>query len=238
MTVLRAIPASTKPMDALRTAVSAWGTTQDLPWPPTIEQARALTAFSPSALAAFARLRAGKEPIEPDPSLDLVEGFLYQLNGRAARSRQRPGARCVLHRRLRARLQRLDVHCPGRHLDALRHRVRGHRGDRDDEGAAPRWRAVRGRRPAQPDRLARARRGVGPRRARPRRAPDGLRAPRLSRLRPARRRAAQGRRGDGAPPRVARARHPGRGRRPARPRREAPRAGRSRPTSSSTPRPS
>jgi citrate synthase len=81
MTVLRAIPASTKPMDALRTAVSAWGTTQDLPWPPTIEQARALTSFSPSALAAFARLRAGKDPIEPDPSLDLVEGFLYQLNG-------------------------------------------------------------------------------------------------------------------------------------------------------------
>ena len=81
MTVLRAIPTSTKPMDALRTAVSAWGTTQDLPWPPTIEQARALTSFSPSALAAFARLRAGKEPIEPDPSLDLVEGFLYQLNG-------------------------------------------------------------------------------------------------------------------------------------------------------------
>ena len=68
-------------MDALRTAVSAWGATQDLPWPPTIEQARALTAFSPSALAAFARLRAGQEPIDPDPSLDLVEGFLYQLTG-------------------------------------------------------------------------------------------------------------------------------------------------------------
>jgi len=81
MTVLRALPTSTKPMDALRTAVSAWGTTQDLPWPPTIEQARALTSFSPSALAAFARLRAGKEPVEPDPSLDLAEGFLYQLNG-------------------------------------------------------------------------------------------------------------------------------------------------------------
>jgi citrate synthase len=70
-------------MDALRTAVSAWGATQDLPWPPTVEQARALTSFSPSALAAFARLRAGQEPIEPDPSLDLVEGFLYQLTGTA-----------------------------------------------------------------------------------------------------------------------------------------------------------
>jgi citrate synthase len=68
-------------MDALRTAVSAWGTTQPLTWPPTPEQARALTAFSPSALAAYARLRRGEEPIDPDPSLDLVPGFLYQLNG-------------------------------------------------------------------------------------------------------------------------------------------------------------
>ena len=68
-------------MDALRTAVSVWGATQTLDWPPTVEQARALTAFSPSALAAFARLRQGLEPIEPDPSLDLVPGFLYQLNG-------------------------------------------------------------------------------------------------------------------------------------------------------------
>jgi citrate synthase len=68
-------------MDALRTAVSAWGATQELTYPPTPEQARALTAFSPSALAAFARLRAGQEPVEPDPSLDLVPGFLYQLTG-------------------------------------------------------------------------------------------------------------------------------------------------------------
>jgi citrate synthase len=83
LTVLRALPAGTKPMDALRTAVSAWGAAQELPWPPTVEQARALTAFSPSALAAFTRIRAGREPIEPDPSLDLVAGFLYQLTGAA-----------------------------------------------------------------------------------------------------------------------------------------------------------
>jgi citrate synthase len=68
-------------MDALRTAVSAWGATQRLDWPPTVEQARALTEFSPSALAAFARLRRGLEPIDPNPDLDLVTGFLYQLNG-------------------------------------------------------------------------------------------------------------------------------------------------------------
>jgi len=82
MTALRALPRNAKPMDALRTAVSAWGATQQLTYPPTVDQARALTAASPSALAAFARIREGKEPIEPDPSLNLVEGFLYQLKGR------------------------------------------------------------------------------------------------------------------------------------------------------------
>jgi citrate synthase len=81
MATLRALPATAKPMDALRTAVSAWGATQALTYPPTPEQARTLTAFSPSALAAFARLRAGQEPLAPDPSLDLVPGFLYQLTG-------------------------------------------------------------------------------------------------------------------------------------------------------------
>ena len=79
--VLKALPSDAKPMDALRTAVSAWGATQDLPWPPTVDHARALTAFSPSALAAFARLRAGKDPVEPDPELDLTAGFLHQLTG-------------------------------------------------------------------------------------------------------------------------------------------------------------
>ena len=84
MTALRALPLTAKPMDALRTAVSVWGATQQLDWPPTAEQARALTAFSPSALAAFARLRQGLDPVAPDPSLDLVPGFLYQLTGEPA----------------------------------------------------------------------------------------------------------------------------------------------------------
>jgi citrate synthase len=79
--VLRALPSDAKPMDALRTAVSAWGATQELPWPPTVDHARALTAFSPSALAAFARMRSGKKPVDPDPGLDLTAGFLYQLTG-------------------------------------------------------------------------------------------------------------------------------------------------------------
>ena len=81
LTVLRTLPTTTKPMDALRTAVSTWGAVSDLSWPPTPDQARALTSASPSMLAAFARLREGLEPVEPDPSLDLVSGFLYQLKG-------------------------------------------------------------------------------------------------------------------------------------------------------------
>src|SRR3954469_25150179 len=81
LTALRSLPTSAKPMDALRTAVSAWGASQALTYPPTVDQARAATAFSPSALAAFARIREGKDPFDPDPSLNLVEGFLYQLKG-------------------------------------------------------------------------------------------------------------------------------------------------------------
>jgi len=60
LTALEALPHDAKPMDALRTAVSVWGTTQSLDWPPTPEQARALTSFSPSA-----RRRSGLGPARP-----------------------------------------------------------------------------------------------------------------------------------------------------------------------------
>jgi citrate synthase len=81
LTALRALPANAIPMDALRTAVSVWGAENRLTYPPTVEQARELTALSPSALAAFGRIRQGKDPVEPDPSLQLAAGFLYQLTG-------------------------------------------------------------------------------------------------------------------------------------------------------------
>jgi citrate synthase len=81
LATLRELPHDAHPMDALRTAVSVWGATKKISWPPTPEQARELTAFSPSALAAFGRLRRGLEPVEPDRSLDLAGGFLQQLTG-------------------------------------------------------------------------------------------------------------------------------------------------------------
>jgi citrate synthase len=79
--VIRQLPTGTNAMDALRTATSAWGAVHATTWPPTVEQARAITAAAPSALAAFARLRRGLEPIDPDPDLGLAAGFLFQLDG-------------------------------------------------------------------------------------------------------------------------------------------------------------
>jgi citrate synthase len=78
---LRNLASTAHPMDALRTAISTWGTEQDQSWPPTADLARALTATAPTALAAFARLRAGEEPLDPDPDLPTAAGFLYLLNG-------------------------------------------------------------------------------------------------------------------------------------------------------------
>ncbi len=78
---LRQLPATANAMDALRTGVSAWGAIEGIAYPPTPDQARRLTATSPSILAAFGRLRQGRDPIAPDPSLNLAAGFLYQLRG-------------------------------------------------------------------------------------------------------------------------------------------------------------
>ena len=83
MAALRLLPASTHPMDALRTAVSVWGANAGLTWPPTADQARELIAFAPSALAAFSRLREGREPVNPQPGLDLASAFLQQLHDEA-----------------------------------------------------------------------------------------------------------------------------------------------------------
>jgi citrate synthase len=79
LSALRSMPDGSNPMDALRTAVSMWGAINRPSWPPTVEEARELTCLAPSALAAFARLRQGLEPVEPEGSLGLAAGFLHQL---------------------------------------------------------------------------------------------------------------------------------------------------------------
>ncbi|MBA2255411.1 MAG: citrate synthase [Chloroflexi bacterium] len=79
LSALRSLPVGTNPMDAVRTAVSMWGSLNRPSWPPNAEEARAMTCLAPSALAAFARLRDGLEPVEPEGSLGLAAGFLHQL---------------------------------------------------------------------------------------------------------------------------------------------------------------
>src|SRR6266853_3945062 len=82
--VLRDLPRQAEPMDALRTAVSAWGAAT-IKGKPTIDQAIALTAHFPVFLAAFHRLRNGLEPLESLPELDYAANYLYLLTGQVPR---------------------------------------------------------------------------------------------------------------------------------------------------------
>jgi citrate synthase len=80
MQAIYALPTQTQPMDALRTAVSAWGAVS-VSGAPTIEQAIAATARFPLFLAAFNRLRHGKEPLVSRPELSHAANYLYLLTG-------------------------------------------------------------------------------------------------------------------------------------------------------------
>ncbi len=84
MQTLRALPAKTDPLDALRTAVSSWGALS-VSGLPTVEQSIAVTARSPLFLAAFHRLRCGREPLESRPELGHAANYLYLLTGEIPR---------------------------------------------------------------------------------------------------------------------------------------------------------
>ena len=79
--VLSALPANAEPMDALRTAASAWGATT-IKGKPRIEQAIALTARFPLFLATFQRLRQGQKVLESQPALGHAANYLYLLTGK------------------------------------------------------------------------------------------------------------------------------------------------------------
>jgi citrate synthase len=81
MQSLRALPAATDPMDVLRSAVSTWGAVDDIKGKPTVDQAIALTARFPLFLAAFQRLRSGKQPLESQSGLGHAANYLYLLTG-------------------------------------------------------------------------------------------------------------------------------------------------------------
>jgi citrate synthase len=81
MQTLRLLPANTDPMDALRTAVSAWGAIAGIKGKPSIDQAIALTARFPVLLAAFDRIRHGKDPVQSQRELGHAANYLYVLTG-------------------------------------------------------------------------------------------------------------------------------------------------------------
>ncbi|HZC76672.1 MAG TPA: citrate/2-methylcitrate synthase, partial [Ktedonobacterales bacterium] len=78
---LRAMPRNSGPMDVLRTVASAAGTALPINGTPTFQQAVTLTALFPTMVAAFQRLRNGKEPLAPDPHLGHAANYLYMLSG-------------------------------------------------------------------------------------------------------------------------------------------------------------
>ncbi len=73
------------PMDVLRTAVSALAAfddeVDDNSPEATLRKGTRLTAQAPTIVTAHARIRDGKDPVQPDPHLGLAANFLYMLFG-------------------------------------------------------------------------------------------------------------------------------------------------------------
>jgi citrate synthase len=86
--LLRALPKDSDAMAALRTAVSALalydGEANDNSNAANRRKAIRLTAKMPTIVAAFDRIRNGREPVAPHESLGTAANFLYMLNGEAA----------------------------------------------------------------------------------------------------------------------------------------------------------
>ena len=84
--LLRSLPKSATPMEALRTAVSALSMFDPdeaaVDHDSNVRKAFALTAQLPMLVAAFDRIRKGQEIVEPDPSLPHAANFLWMLHGK------------------------------------------------------------------------------------------------------------------------------------------------------------
>jgi len=78
---LAGLPSDADPMDALRTLLSAQGAAPNCP-KPSLEDAIAATAVTPTAIAAYYRHQRGQAPVEPRADLGHAANFLYMLDGR------------------------------------------------------------------------------------------------------------------------------------------------------------
>lgn len=88
MELIRRFPADANAMAVLRTAVSAMAfydaESEDMSEEANRRKAIRMTAQMPTIIAAFDRLRNGKEPVEPREELSTAANFLYMLNGEEA----------------------------------------------------------------------------------------------------------------------------------------------------------
>jgi citrate synthase len=86
LTILKTLPKTTEPMDALRTAVSALSAYDPKPHDNSLEanQKRILqlVAQIPTIVASLQRIRSGQEMIPPNPKLNHAANFLFMLLGK------------------------------------------------------------------------------------------------------------------------------------------------------------
>ncbi len=86
VSILRALPRKTTPMEVLRTGVSALSAFDpdgdDNSREASLRKAVRLTARIPTLIAAWERIRRGRALVAPDPRLNLAANFLYMLSGR------------------------------------------------------------------------------------------------------------------------------------------------------------
>jgi citrate synthase len=82
---LRLYPKSSNSMAALRTAVSSLalydGEANEMSREANIRKAVKLQAQLPTVVAAYARIREGKEPVAPKQGVGIAHNFLYMLTG-------------------------------------------------------------------------------------------------------------------------------------------------------------
>jgi len=85
VSLLKALPKKTPPMEVLRTGVSALSAydpdAADNSKDATARKALRLTAQMPTLVAAWERIRRGKAPVAPNPKLSLAANFLYMMSG-------------------------------------------------------------------------------------------------------------------------------------------------------------
>lgn len=86
LNVLKSFPKTAHPMGVLRSMISVLGIFDkdgDKQDPQTMKtQALRLTASLPTVMAAFFRIRQGKEIIQPDAGLSQAADFLYMMHGK------------------------------------------------------------------------------------------------------------------------------------------------------------